>query len=830
LSQIINFILSLFGFQPISPAASPASLTCCVPDETPTPTPSTTETVTPSPSASPTPSQTSTIIPTPTPSTTETATPSPSASPTPSQTSTITPTPTPSTTETATPSPSASPTPSQTSTVTPTPTPSTTETVTPSPSASPTPSQTSTITPTVSPTPSPSSTITVSPSTSPTNSPSTSPSPQCSPGTTPTICPSASPSSSQCQATPTKPFKKILPTKKNILNNLLNLVNNLINNLKNKLKIIPPPVTPSLCCVPICGDTLEISPEQCDDGNTNNDDSCRNDCTIPECGDGIIDPNGKDGIPCPYSKPYPSLTTLPPECCDDEECDEHSSIDTDCNGFINDDENSICTTKCKKPECGDGIVQPLGGDGKECNKVPDPECLALGGDPSTCDLIPEEGCDDEDCDPTCDRDPITCALGLTTQPLLPPGDPKHKCDPNCKWYKTCCLCTYQERDLCNKVNEASLLSLVNNPEQICKGCTWSKKGLLNPDPGSKEEFCNRLLIPVPGTDIMNSECHASLKDPDKCVSLFEYNCQLDQEKKLKDNKCEYYPDPVKEEDFNLGLIMGKHCGNLDLLRQGHGKPILDLYKTVLICISCLAEPVSGNQQVCNTLDTGCSTLNNLEQVKSYAEELYKRVKQIYETTGKIVKLSITGNQVTDVSGTFITCNSKLTIEINPLIPIDLGGVNLLFPKCSNLKCIISGMNPKYNYCYETEKATCEDDATGKPKEKVCCPVKCKNKLGLTKEFHIFFDTKDEFCPSTKVNTCYREVSIDWCLQNNLDQTEELKKLLKECVDDKIKKECDSDDEIHIEDPVIPSQQSGPMFKGSQRYACIKKPVINDCYL
>ena len=29
--------------------------------------------------------------------------------------------------------------------------------------------------------------------------------------------------------------------------------------------------------------------EQCDDGNTENEDHCRNDCTWPRCGDGIVD-------------------------------------------------------------------------------------------------------------------------------------------------------------------------------------------------------------------------------------------------------------------------------------------------------------------------------------------------------------------------------------------------------------------------------------------------------------------------------------------------------------------------------------------------------------
>jgi hypothetical protein len=170
LSNIINFILSLFGFQPITPLAAPASLTCCVPDETPTPTSSEsptgtptetiTETPTPSESSTQTPTETVTTTPTPTPSTTETLTPSPSASPTPSQTSTITPTPTPTSTTTSTP--------------TPTPTPSTTQTATPTSSESPTETPTGTITET--PTATPTSTTTSTPTVTSTTTASVSPS------------------------------------------------------------------------------------------------------------------------------------------------------------------------------------------------------------------------------------------------------------------------------------------------------------------------------------------------------------------------------------------------------------------------------------------------------------------------------------------------------------------------------------------------------------------------------------------------------------------------------------------------------------------------------
>jgi cysteine-rich repeat protein len=38
----------------------------------------------------------------------------------------------------------------------------------------------------------------------------------------------------------------------------------------------------------VCGDGLVQVGEACDDGNLDNDDSCRNDCTRATCGDGML--------------------------------------------------------------------------------------------------------------------------------------------------------------------------------------------------------------------------------------------------------------------------------------------------------------------------------------------------------------------------------------------------------------------------------------------------------------------------------------------------------------------------------------------------------------
>ena len=87
--------------------------------------------------------------------------------------------------------------------------------------------------------------------------------------------------------------------------------------------------------------------EFCDDGNLNNFDSCRNDCTLPYCGDGIQDPL--------------------------EECDDGNNVDTD-----------DCRNDCTLPYCGDGTLD----DGEECD---DGNNVNGDGCSSTCDY---EGCVD----------------------------------------------------------------------------------------------------------------------------------------------------------------------------------------------------------------------------------------------------------------------------------------------------------------------------------------------------------------------------------------------------------------------------------------------------
>lgn len=77
------------------------------------------------------------------------------------------------------------------------------------------------------------------------------------------------------------------------------------------------------CVIPIaCGNGVQQGTEQCDDGNSDNTDSCTQACRNPSCGDSFR------------------------QSSTGEECDDGNTVNTD-----------SCTQTCRNPACGDGFKQ-----------------------------------------------------------------------------------------------------------------------------------------------------------------------------------------------------------------------------------------------------------------------------------------------------------------------------------------------------------------------------------------------------------------------------------------------------------------------------------------
>ena len=77
-----------------------------------------------------------------------------------------------------------------------------------------------------------------------------------------------------------------------------------------------------------CGDARLGAGEECDDGNSVDDDACTNACTQAACGDGILRTDLAEGV-------------LGAEGCDDG----------------NDFEGDGCLTTCVVATCGDGVLR-----------------------------------------------------------------------------------------------------------------------------------------------------------------------------------------------------------------------------------------------------------------------------------------------------------------------------------------------------------------------------------------------------------------------------------------------------------------------------------------
>ena len=127
--------------------------------------------------------------------------------------------------------------------------------------------------------------------------------------------------------------------------------------------------------------------EQCDDGNTINGDGCDNNCTIPACGNKIVDPG--------------------------EQCDDGNTNNGD-----------GCDNNCTTTACGNGI-KTMGEACDDGNTVGNDGCSAMCVVEVCGDHIPNNGeaCDTAGNSQSCNADctPAACGDGKINQAFKPPG-------------------------------------------------------------------------------------------------------------------------------------------------------------------------------------------------------------------------------------------------------------------------------------------------------------------------------------------------------------------------------------------------------------------------
>jgi cysteine-rich repeat protein len=143
-----------------------------------------------------------------------------------------------------------------------------------------------------------------------------------------------------------------------------------------------------------CGDGDTVSPEECDDANASDNDSCKNDCTLNFCGDGVVFTNTEE--------------------CDDANQTPDDGCENDC-------------TLTPPAGCGDDIIQaPEVCDGAQLNGE---DCVTQGFDSGTlacngaCDGFVTGGCIDAVCADGTLQSPEECDDGNT--------EANDGCDPSC---------------------------------------------------------------------------------------------------------------------------------------------------------------------------------------------------------------------------------------------------------------------------------------------------------------------------------------------------------------------------------------------------------------
>jgi cysteine-rich repeat protein len=168
----------------------------------------------------------------------------------------------------------------------------------------------------------------------------------------------------------------------------------------------------------VCGDSRTSGDEQCDDGNSNNDDGCTEQCTF-SCGDGLLGASEA----CDTAIAAGSDGACPTTCDDGNGCTQDTLIGTSC--------QTACTYAI--------IAEPAEGDGccpEGASSSTDPDCAVVcgngiveagetcdtaiaGGEAGACPI----GCDDGQ---ACTTDALdnagTCTAACGNAPITAPAD------------------------------------------------------------------------------------------------------------------------------------------------------------------------------------------------------------------------------------------------------------------------------------------------------------------------------------------------------------------------------------------------------------------------
>ena len=231
------------------------------------------------------------------------------------------------------------------------------------------------------------------------------------------------------------------------------------------------------CVVGGCGDGIEDPGEECDDGNTINDDGCSNECRLPVCGDGILrgDEECDDGARNSDTRPNACRTDCRVASCGDAVVDDGEECDDG-----DDDDADECTSVCAAPICGDGILH----SDEECddgNDIADDGCSNTCRLPACGDSVVQGG---EECDDGNDDDSDGCTtecrrarcgdgivqFGLTEEtfdgPIVtnPWGSTGHVCDDGGSCEGSSCDVsenpTAPEHGICEALGHAQAVSVV----------------------------------------------------------------------------------------------------------------------------------------------------------------------------------------------------------------------------------------------------------------------------------------------------------------------------------------------------------------------------------